>query len=569
MADDAAPMGMGAGNTEARRLASLGALGPVTPQFAPAADVAAGGVLLAIPALVSCGLLHHLTKHLALPRGYYSLPSIMLLLACMALARVKSVELLRYSAPGEWGKLLGLDRIPEVRTLRKKIELVAGKNPSAQWSAALCQQWMASDPVSAGVAYVDGHVRVYHGQQTLLPRHYVARQRLCLRATTDYWVNALDGQPFFVVSKAVDPGLLTVLEDDIIPRLLNEIPGQPSAEQLAANPLLHRFTLVFDREGYSPRSWLARKQDRIACLSYHKYPGADWPAQEFSLHMVHLAGGQTVEMELAERGTYAGDTLWVREIRRRSTGGHQTAVLATDYGTEMAVLARQMFARWSQENFFKYMLEHFGLDHLIDHQTEPLPDHTLVVNPAYRELDAQVRRLTGQRGHKRAAFGALGLEGPIEPKKVEHWQQRKGDLQEELAQIEEQLGEIKARRKQTPKRVAIGTLPAEQRFQRLSTASKHFIDTIKMIAYRAESAMAHVLRDKMSRHDDARRLLQAIYRTEADLVPDLHSKTLTVRLHHLANHSADEAIRHLCAELNATAMLFPQTDLRLVYELVS
>jgi hypothetical protein len=66
---------------------------------------------------------------------------------------------------------------------------------------------MQDDPDSAGIFYVDGHVRVYHGAQTALPRHYVSRQRLCLRATTDYWVKALDGQPFFVVTKAVDPGL--------------------------------------------------------------------------------------------------------------------------------------------------------------------------------------------------------------------------------------------------------------------------------------------------------------------------------------------------------------------------
>ena len=40
----------------------------------------------------------------------------------------------------------------------------------------------------------------------LLPRHYVARERLCLRATTDYWINAMDGQPFLYVNREVDRG---------------------------------------------------------------------------------------------------------------------------------------------------------------------------------------------------------------------------------------------------------------------------------------------------------------------------------------------------------------------------
>ncbi len=99
-------------------------------------------------------------------------------------------------------------------------------------------------PEQAATLYLDGQVRVYHGQQTKLPRHYVAGQRLCLRATTDYWVNAMDGQPFLVVHQAVDPGLIQVTQQDILPRL-EGIPGQPIAEQLQADPRRHRFTLVF------------------------------------------------------------------------------------------------------------------------------------------------------------------------------------------------------------------------------------------------------------------------------------------------------------------------------------
>jgi len=124
----------------------------------------------------------------------------------MALSRLKFIESLRYCAPGEWGKLLGLDRVPEVRTLRNKISLLSANDGPEQWSAELCREWMEMAPEQAGTLYIDGHVRVYNGHQTKLPRHYVARQKLCLRATSDYWVNAMDGQPFFVVHQAVTRG---------------------------------------------------------------------------------------------------------------------------------------------------------------------------------------------------------------------------------------------------------------------------------------------------------------------------------------------------------------------------
>jgi hypothetical protein len=562
-------MGRGACDTEGRMAASLGALEAVAPDFQSALDVPNGGVLLALPALLGVGLLANTERHFSLPRGYYGLDSLFLLLAFMALARLKSIESLRYCAPGEWGKLLGLDRVPEVRTLRQKLRQLASDDQPSQWSAELCRQWMEAAPEQAGTLYIDGHVRVYHGHQTALPRHYVARQKLCLRATTDYWVNAMDGQPFFVVHQAVDPGLIQVIEQEILPRLLQDVPKQPDAKDLPADSLRHRFTLVFDREGYSPDFLQRMKAQRVACLTYHKYPGEDWPVEEFQTGPVQLAQGQTVTMKLAERGTRLSNGLWLREIRKLTERGHQTAILSTDYRSDPAPLAAGMFARWSQENFFKYARQHYNLDRLVDYATEVISDPVQVVNPAYRRLDGQVHSATGKLNRLLAQFGALNLEDPIEPEAVESFMHRKAALQEAIDQLQQDIQTGKAERKATPRHIPLTELPEPDRFRQLSTQSKHLIDTIKMVAYRAETAMANALREYLSHPDEARSLLQALYRTEADLLPDLKTGILTVRLHHLANVSSDAAIQKLCDELNETETLFPRTNLRLVFKLGS
>ena len=114
--------------------------------FSPALDVPNGGVLFALPALLAVGLLAGAERFFALPKGYYGLDSLLVLLAFMALGRLKSVESLRYCAPGEWGKLLGLDRVPEVRTLRRKIRLLTCDDQAEQWSAELCKRWMDAAP---------------------------------------------------------------------------------------------------------------------------------------------------------------------------------------------------------------------------------------------------------------------------------------------------------------------------------------------------------------------------------------------------------------------------------------
>jgi outer membrane murein-binding lipoprotein Lpp len=215
------------------------------------------------------------------------------------------------------------------------------------------------------------------------------------------------------------------------------------------------------------------------------------------------------------------------------------------------------------------MRQSFNLDGLVDYRADNVPDTLMVVNPAHRALDGEVRKKVGLLNRRIAEFGALKLSGEIEPAKVEAYAQKKSDLQEVIMRLKTEIDQLKAQRKATQRHIAYKDLPVAARFDRLSTQSKHLADTVKMIAYRAETAMAQIVRQMMSRHDDARSLLRAVYSTEIDLIPDHDAKTLTVRIHPLANTSSDQALKHLCAEINATETQFPGTELRLIYELVA
>ncbi len=567
VADEQAALGVATTRLEDRLLASLGKLQAAAIQFEAVADVPKGGVLCALPALLALGLLHHSREVFSLPSGYYPLETIFLSIGLLALARVQSLEALRYEPPGEWGKLLGLDRIPEVRTLRTKLDLLCQEPQRVrEWSGTLAREWMEAQPQSAGTLYIDGHVRVYNGELTPLPRRYVARQRLCLRGTTDYWVNAMDGQPFFAVTQAADPGLLKVLEEQIVPRLLAEVPGQPSAEALAANGQLARFTMIFDRAGYSPEFFARRWEQRIAVITYHKFPAEPWPREEFAPRTVRLVNGEEVQLELAERGVCLSNGLWMREVRQLDETGHQTAMLSTDFLRDLAGIAMSLFARWCQENFFQYMGQHYGLDRLIEYGTEPLPETTQVVNPAWRKKDQQVRRERAALVRQQARFGALNPPPTAEPEAMAAYEQQKGQLLAQLQEQEKKLEQLKVERKAAPRHVALKDLPAGERFGQLLTTKKHFVDTIKLIAYRAETALVALAREKLSRPDDARALIRQIFQGAVDLTPDHQTKTLTVRLHQLSSRIHDEVLEHLCAELTATETIYPGTELRLVFE---
>ena len=564
-------MGYAATRTLERVAAAVGQLESAPIEFQPAQDIPQGGALLAVPALLAMGLLRHSAELYALPRGYYGLSSILLLLAMMALARVKSIEQLRYVAPGEWGNLLGLDRIPEVRTLRAKLEILnqqAGR--AARWNTELAKEWMGLRPEAEPMFYVDGHVRVYHGQEAQLPRHYVARQRLYLRATVDYWVNALDGQPFFYVNKEIDHGLVRALRNDVVPWLEAQAPVSAAHQQrMEADASVPRFTVVFDREGYSPDLFADLLQQRIAVLSYHRYPGEDWPAEEFPEQAVELTNGETMKLRLAERDTRLPKGLRIREVRKLTEDGKQISLISTHARLDARALAASLFARWAQENYFRYMRQHYDLDALVERGAEAISDTEVTVNPAWRTLHREVRKQHAALKKERARFAGVSLTEPLSETEVTRYALGQAQQQDKIEQLQRDLDRLKQQRKVTPHHIAVKDLPEKDRFTRLFAERKHFIDTIKMISYRAETSMVSILREKLSRADDARSLLRQIYDTEVDLVPDLQACTLTVRLHHLTQAAHDEVVRHLCEQLNETETIFPDTQLRLLFKVGS
>ena len=350
--DKHAPLGRAAHDVERRTLASAGLLTEATPVFAaPALGVARGGVLAALPMLLREGLLGAANRLFRLPAGFYGLTTILLFVACMTLARVRNPEALRYQAPGEWGAILGLDRCPEAKTLRRKIKLLAGAEHTVRaWQSELARTWASAHDADWATLAVDGHVKVYTGRNGRLPKHFVARQKLCLPASVSYWINALGGTPLLCLHQALDPKLVKAIKQEVVPQLVELGVVPESAPDLtrpqAGAPAL---TLVFDREGWSPDlfQWLARRG--IACITWHKnFKGDDWPAQEFCALEVPLhapAGTSTTTVELAEQRIVLRNGLTVRQIsapsgqRSPGAGDHHPPADALGAGRRCHVLA--------------------------------------------------------------------------------------------------------------------------------------------------------------------------------------------------------------------------------------
>ncbi len=561
--DRQAPMGRAASDVQGRTLAWQGLMSEVEPRFEKSmTGVRLGGVLASLPMLLKEGLVSVSNRLLQLPNGYYGLTTILLLLAFMTLARVRNPESLRYLAPGEWGAILGLDRGPETKTLRRKISQIADSEELVRdWQSALAHEWMNADSELCATLAVDGHVKVYTGRKGQLPKHFVARQKLCLSATASYWINALGGKPLLCMHQSLDPKMVKVLEHDIVPQLETLGVLKANAPDLtqpqSGEPLL---ALVFDREGWSPSCFRRLAGRGIACITWHKnFKGADWPETDFGTFEVPIHGPAQVRMmsvALAEKKVFLSNRFEVRQIRRRLDSGRQVALITTDPYMPMQQVAGALFSRWSQENCFKYMRHEFNLDALPTHDLETLHPDTQVVNPARRELEKQIKRLRSRLGSLRNKTADQAKNG-----------HNSAVLLAQIETLELQMQEHKAQRTDLPMHILAADLDNDHKLDMIPSRQRLLLDIIRMIAYRAETRMIPAVAQMQGKKTNARKLLSAVMTADADIVPDSDNAVLRVRLLGLGSDCCDRALEALLAELNETHTIFPGTNLRMVYEI--
>ncbi len=523
-----------------------------------------------IPSLLSNGLLDSMDSF-NFKQGYYRIQDIFLVISFMILARIKTINKLSSISPGEWGCILGLDRIPEMKKLREKTdELSHGENEKIldQWVSDHSSKWMDTSDGTVGHFYLDGHVRTYFGNTTKLPYRYVPRQKLCLRGMTDYWVNEESGKPLFSVTTPFSKGLISMLKEEIIPKLLAQMPNQPSEIDFENDKQLYRFVMIFDREGYSMKLFKELWEDhRIACQTYNKYPKENWEENNFSDIKIDQTFKGENNIKIAEKDVSFSKDFKYREIRVLTDSGHQVSVCTTDFKGNMTEIFLHMNGRTTQENFFKYARQEYNIDTLASYEKDAVDDTVKVVNPEYRRLEKALNSDRSKLSRRVLKRDELSLKDDPTDKQVKDYEEKMADLIEEITDLTDIIIKNKGKRKNTNKHITVKELPEEFKFVKFQGGRKKFLDIIKMIVYRAEASMANIILPYLTTHDKdtARTLIKTISQTSANIIPDYENKKLKIELHFLNKHKDDKIINHLMEFLNKTDYCFPGTDLKLFY----
>jgi prepilin-type processing-associated H-X9-DG protein len=533
-----------------RLLARLGLLEDAPPLFGSASAVARAGVLLALPVLIASGVFDCAQKiYGSLGPSFYGLRTSLLTLLLMALWRIKRPENLKEHCPQDLGRVLGLDRAPEVKTLRRKLASLAATGRAAQFGDALARRRVELRGKAVGFLYVDGHVRVYHGQHAL-PKAHVARMRISMPATSDYWVNDSSGDPLLVVTAEANAGLVKML-----PGILDQVRG------LVGN---RHVSVVFDRGGFSPKLFQQILAAGFDLLTYRKGHYPRIPRSRFGPHTARY-GGRKVSYVLADQEVrLLKGKLRLRQVTRRMENGHQTAILTSRRDLSAVQVAYRMFDRWRQENFFKYLREEYALDALAEYAAVPDDPNREVPNPAWAALDAQLRQAWARVERLQSEYGLEALNN-LEQKHrtMRGFKIAYGKLGEKIWTAWQRVLQLEKRRAAVPRRVPVREA-TDKPIVKLAPERKHLTNLIKMVAYQTESDLLRLVTPHYRRADDeGRTLIQAALASAADL--RVTNRELRILLARQSSQHRSRAISALCEELNQGNAVFPGSNLRLIY----
>ena len=551
-----------------RALARWGLLGEgAEPVFAPGARYPLAGLLLALPALEGTGLLQCARNvYGRLKDGYYGLAATLLTLVFLALAGEPRAEGATRVPPGALGRVPGLDRAPEVKTIRRKLGELAAAGQAADLIMALARRHAATRPQALGFLHAGGHARACYGTRAVQKTH-IARLKFPAPATVETWVTGQDGEPVFMVVAEPSESLAGELK-----RLL------PGLRQVVGGG--RRVTVCFDRGGWSPALFADITEAGFDVLTWRKGPAPDRPAEEFTTITCADDRGREHACDLADtavtltisEGPRKGQAVSLRQVTRRvpARGGGTRQIHALTSRTDLATgeVCWRLTSRWREENYFRYARTHFALDALDSHAATPDDPDRKVPNPAKKTAAAQARRAeilaAAAEAQRDASLAELRNPPPGQPVTITNQMINALDAPVQAARAALQAAQDAAAA--VPARIRLGEIAPDM--VRLEAEVKQITHAIRMAAYNAETTLARALDGRYARAgDEAYALIREALTGSGDIIPR-HGELL-IRLDPLTAPRRTQALAALCDQLTAVGACYPGTDLVLRYEVKS
>lgn len=510
-------------------------------EFQDAQGVYGAGVLLAVAA--EGGLLLQEARNVygQLRQGIYGLRAFVQGLFAMAWLGVKNPESLKTKDPDGLGRLLGLSRIFEVKTLRRKLKETGARHKAMDWYHAMARRWVDEATDELATLYVDGHTRAYYGKRPIA-KGWCARRRLCQPATTDTWTNDSLGQPLLRITHEAHPTVAQVL-----PQVLDDV-------RRLVGPA--RMTVAFDRGGWSGATFKKLVAEGFDFVTYRPGHHDLLPEDAFSQYTMP-DGHKSEVMTLADTHLSVSGYGRARLIVIQCPDGKQTHVVASNQDAPAVDVVLQLIARWQQENFFKYMRQNYNIDAVVDYGTEPVEDRE-VPNPDHKALTKQLRQARAQLRRLQAQAQAQAASTAAQPTDAQRYTERRITAQTQL--IDSLLRQRKAI---APRCMLSQTDRADE--VKLSVDRKLCSDLVKIAAYRTECLLVRRIQGAFARNaDEGHAFIRAVLQQTGTIRVD--GWDVHVTLEPMSAPRFTRALQALCTAINSDDPVYPETRWRLHFD---
>ncbi len=505
------------------------------------------GLALYYPALAALGLVEVARQMFRLPRSErFGVRAVTLTLFFMTLLSKPTVESAKHLRRAAFGAVVGSGRAPAVKTLRRKLAELVRQNRAAEFGTRLARRWVESGFVATAYLYVDGHMQAYTGKRKL-QEVWNSQRRMPLPGVHTYHVGDAQGRPLLFLTEQLSTNLAKAM-----PRIVAAIRDVVSERS---------FTVIFDRGGFDGKlfTWLA--EEHISFITYQR-GNPRLHADAFGRRETRFEG-RRVRFWIAEDEVTVGRSGPWRRIVVRTADGHQTPIL-TNLGPEAgaARIACLMFARWRQENLFKYMGAHHGLDRLVSYGADAAPADTRLPNPERKHLDRQIAARRKELAALKADLGDAVLDEPKTGSRTAHGLKiaQHGAVRR-LRTLEEEIAALVAARKPLPTHVTVAESGATREVIRLE--HKAIVDRIKISAYNAEEWLLDRLISHYHNPNDVRDLLRSFAQLSGEI--DTTHDGVVVTLDPPDTPMHRRALRGLVEDLNAIGVSYPGTDIPVTY----
>ena len=397
--------------------------------------------------------------------------------------RLRSIEGFKTALKRDFGMLLGLPTVPAVQTLRTQVRALAESVEPELVMRKLLEAFVQLEPVWEGAYYVDGHFCPYSGSRPLT-KGWNAKRRVVEPGQTDVYVHDATGRALFFINRPLNDHLSRVL-----PKILEEIRSVAKDQKIL---------LIFDRGGYSGTLFRELDNQGIGFITYLKGRKAKrrFASGHFERRWWEVtdpAGIQKARRyvyNIYEKGTRVGGAGVLRTLVVKDEES-QVPVLTNNTNLASAKVVHLLKMRWRQENSFKYLSEHYGVEQLIQYGATYSEDERLVENPARAKLRKKIDELQAEIVFKEAELGqALEFNDEKVRRTARGVKLAHSALRREINGLYERVQRLEHRLAQTPSKVALSELTGKRLRATMKTDRRNLVNAIKIATYNAERLLA-------------------------------------------------------------------------------